>query len=263
MPIVRKAARVRWRGRKGKAKPGTATSRIRVGGVDGLGQVEAAEAVDVAGDPPALADRLRQARELVLEQDDVGDALGHLGAGAHRHRHPRLLQRRHVVDAVADHRHVAAGGDQGGDQRLLLLRLDPAEDRVGERDLAPAASGSSGRSGPSTTPASRRHADRVGDRGDGGAGVAGDQLQVDFLLAHVGDRLRRVGRAASPPARPGPAASAAAAAPPRRRPAAPRSVSPKATTRRPAAVSCSSLRARSGGSVSAPASASTSGAPIT
>ena len=32
--------------------------------------------MDVAGDPPALADSFGQAREFVFEQDDVSDALG-------------------------------------------------------------------------------------------------------------------------------------------------------------------------------------------
>ena len=99
-------------------------------GVDRLGQVEAAEPVDVAGDPPALGDRARQHRELVAQQDDVGDALGDLAARAHRDREPRLLQRRHVVDAVADHRREPAAVGERADQRLLLLRGDPAEDRV-------------------------------------------------------------------------------------------------------------------------------------
>ena len=104
--------------------------------VDGLGQVEPAEAVDVAGDAPALGDRAGQPRELVLQQDDVGDALGDLAARAHRHGHPRPLQRRHVVDAVADHRREAAAVRQGRDQRLLLLGADAAEDRVALGHLA-------------------------------------------------------------------------------------------------------------------------------
>ena len=138
------------------------------------------------------ADRLRQPRELVFEQDDVGDAFGHLRPRAHRHRHPRPLQRRHVVDAVADHRHVAPGGDQRPDQRFLLLGLDPAEDRVLGRGLRQPLL-VLGQVRPLDHPGVLRHADRVGDRGHGRGGVAGDQLQVDFLLAHVGDRLAGVG----------------------------------------------------------------------
>ena len=79
------------------------------------------------------------------------------------------------------------------DQRLLLLGRDPAEDRVALAPPRPARSGSSGSVGPSITPASRGHADRVGDRGHRRARVAGDQLQVDLLLAHELDRLGGVG----------------------------------------------------------------------
>ena len=57
-------------------------------------------------------------------------ALGDLAARAHRHRQPGPLQRRHVVDAVADHRRVAPALGERRDQRLLLLGPDPAEDRV-------------------------------------------------------------------------------------------------------------------------------------
>ncbi len=148
-----------------------------------------------------------QPRELVLEQDDVGDPLRHLGARAHRHRHPRLLQRRHVVDPVADHRRVAARVAQRPDQRLLLLGRDPAEDRVvlrrlGERLRVLGQLGALDHAGVA------RHPDRRCDRGDRRPRVAGDQLQVDVLLAHGGDRLRRRRAAASPPARPAPAAPA-------------------------------------------------------
>ena len=101
-------------------------------GVDRLGQIEAPEAVDVAGDPAPLGDRARQHRELVAQQDDVGDALGDLAPGAHRDGEPRLLERRDVVDAVADHRREPAALGERADQRLLLLRRDPAEDRVAQ-----------------------------------------------------------------------------------------------------------------------------------
>ncbi len=117
-------------GEEGEGEAGDRDEHDQGRRVDRLGHVEAAEAVDVAGDPAALADRLGEAPELVFEQDDVGDAFRHLRARAHRHRHPRLLQGGHVVDAVADHRHVAPGVDQRPHQRFLLLRLDPAEDRV-------------------------------------------------------------------------------------------------------------------------------------
>ena len=98
-----------------------------------------------------------------------------------------------------------------------------------------------------------RDADRVGDRGHRRARVAGDQLQVDLLLAHELDRLARVraqallehdqGDRLEPRrrrARRDPAGGAPAA-------------SPNATTRRPARVCSSSVFCSAGGRVSAPA----------
>ena len=141
--------------------------------------------------PSATASR--QARELVLEQDDVGDPLRHLGARAHRHRQPRLLQRRHVVDAVADHRRVAAGVAAAPRPAPSSARARSGRRSCSRCAASASSSGSLGQVGPSITPASARHADRVGDRGHGRARVAGDQLQVDLLLAHELDRLGGVG----------------------------------------------------------------------
>src|SRR4051812_19606349 len=59
-------------GEEGEGKPRVGDEPDRGWGVARLGRVEGAEPVDVAGNPPAFADRLRQAGELVLEQDDVG-----------------------------------------------------------------------------------------------------------------------------------------------------------------------------------------------
>ena len=143
---------------EGEARDGDDGDQRR--GVDGLRHVEAAEAVDVPGDAPALGDRARQPRELVLQQDDVGDALGDLAARAHRHRHPRLLQRGDVVDAVADHRREPARARERRDQRLLLLGPDPAEDRVAARRRRRGRRGSAGSSEPSITPGVGRDADR-------------------------------------------------------------------------------------------------------
>ena len=89
-------------------------------------------------------------------------------------------------------------------------------------------------------------ADRVGDGGHGLAGVAGDQLQVDLLLAHELDRLGGVGAQLLLEHDQG------ARLEPRRRLArrdrrgARADVSPKATTRRPAAVCSSRLRSSDG-----------------
>ena len=88
--------------REGEAGYGDEQDQSR--GVDGSGQVQPPEPVDVASDPPSRRDPFRQARELVLEEDDVGDPLRHLGPRSDPDREPGLLQRRDVVDPVADHR---------------------------------------------------------------------------------------------------------------------------------------------------------------
>jgi hypothetical protein len=99
---------------------------------------------------------------------------------------------RHVVDAVADHRREPAAVRERPDERLLLLGRDPAEDGVAERRLGDAAL-VAGQLGALDHGGVGGHSDGVGDRGHGLSRVAGDQLQVDLLVAHVGDGLRRVG----------------------------------------------------------------------
>jgi hypothetical protein len=95
-------------GEEREREPGDRHDGDQGRGVDGLRHVEPPEAVDVARDPPSLGDRVRQPRELVLQKHDVGDALGDLAAGTHGDGQAGLLQRRDVVDAVADHRGEAA-----------------------------------------------------------------------------------------------------------------------------------------------------------
>ena len=148
--------------------------------------------MDVAGDSPALRDGTRQHGELITDQDDVGDPLGDLASGAHSHRESRLLQRRDVVDAVPDHRREAPAIGERADQRLLLLRRDPAEDRVLlGREPDP------GRVVWQIRPVDHAgvagHAHGAGHSGHGLACVAGDQLQVDALSPHELDRLNSVG----------------------------------------------------------------------
>ena len=66
--------------------------------------------------------------EVAVDEHDVGDRLRHLRARALRDREARRLQRRHVVDAVADHRHVAAAPPERLDDAPLALRRDPPDD---------------------------------------------------------------------------------------------------------------------------------------
>ena len=48
----------------------------------------------------------RERRERVIGEDDVRHAPGRLAAALHRDPQVRLLERQHVVHAVADHRDV-------------------------------------------------------------------------------------------------------------------------------------------------------------
>ena len=126
--------------------------------------------------------------EVVAHQHHVGHALRDLGARAHRDRHPRGLQGRHVVDSVADHRRVAAAVGERGDECLLLLGLDAAEDRVAHRRLCeprPVLR----QVGAVDHPGVLGQADAACHRRHRRARVAGDQLQVDVLLAHELDGL--------------------------------------------------------------------------
>jgi hypothetical protein len=88
-----------------------------------------------AHDPLALREGLRQHPEPIVEQDEVGHRPGGLTAAVHGDAQVGPLERQHVVDAVADHRHVVAAPAQGLDQLLLLGGADAAEDggRAGRR----------------------------------------------------------------------------------------------------------------------------------
>ena len=87
----------------------------------GLGHVELAHPLQVTQRPATLGDQQGHAREIAGDQYQIRDAARHLRAGALRDREARALQRRHIVHAVPDHRHVAALSAQRLDDRLLPL----------------------------------------------------------------------------------------------------------------------------------------------
>ena len=60
--------------------------------------------------PPPLGDHRRQRRELAVEQHQLGHSSAGRGAGAHRDADIAVLEREHVVDAIAGH-----GDDAPGD----------------------------------------------------------------------------------------------------------------------------------------------------
>ena len=128
-----------------------------------------------------------------LEQDDVGDALGDLAPRSHRDRQPRLLERRDVVDPVADHRREPAA--------LARARRTSAffcSGRMRQKIVLRSATSAElrcvlGQVGPLDHPGVlRARRPRRRPRSPSG-GVARDQLQVDLLLAHELDRLGGVG----------------------------------------------------------------------
>ena len=87
-----------------------------------VGQEQAGDPLDVADDPPALADHVRQSGELAVEQDQLGHRPGGLGAVAHGHTDVGVLEGQGVVDPVAGHGHGVTLGLQGPHHRPLLLR---------------------------------------------------------------------------------------------------------------------------------------------
>ena len=74
--------------------------------------------------------------EVVADEHEVGDRPRHLRSRALRDREASLLERGHVVDAVADHRHVAPGRRQRVDDRALAVRRDAADGRRRQDRLA-------------------------------------------------------------------------------------------------------------------------------
>ena len=172
---------------------------------------------DAVDDPAALLLRGQQRGEGVVGQDDVRDVAGHRAAAAHGHPDLGGLEGARVVDAVADHRHVAALPAQGADDALLLFRRDPAEDGGPRDHLVQFGVGQRVEVGP----VDRRAAVEPGLPGQGGdrAGVvAGQHLEGHALATQPLDRSRSPAGAARRRARPPPGARAPAAAPgPRRR----------------------------------------------
>ena len=106
------------------------------GGEGGLGDEELRHALNVAKDLAPFGDHGGHGRELAADEHDVGNAASHLRAGALGDRKPGRLERRDVVDAVADHRHVVAVVTQRLDHAPFVLRRDAAEHGVLEHDAS-------------------------------------------------------------------------------------------------------------------------------
>jgi hypothetical protein len=82
---------------------------------------------------PGQPDRVGHAAQVIAEQDHVGGADRHVGAGAEGEPEVGGRQGRAVVDAVADHRHPVPARSQPVDHRRLAGRQGPGDDLVDAR----------------------------------------------------------------------------------------------------------------------------------
>ncbi len=83
----------------------------------------------LAVDHPALFHRCHDADVIIIGQNHVRGAFGHIGAGdAHRHADIGALDRRGIVDAVAGHGDHFVIRAQGIDNAHLVLGRNPGKD---------------------------------------------------------------------------------------------------------------------------------------
>src|SRR5205823_2364840 len=94
-----------------------------------FGQKELRSGADRVDDLIALIEDARQQRESVFQEHDVGDFLRNLAAFLHRNAHVRSLDRRKIVDAVADHRRVNLLALEGLDDSELVVGAQAREDQ--------------------------------------------------------------------------------------------------------------------------------------
>ena len=182
----------RLAGRREGEEDGQPDERGDDRGVEGLGEEDVGDALDVAQDPAALRDDMRHDRELVVEKHELGDRAGRRGPRAHRDAEVRLLEREDVVDAVTGHGDRAVAQVQGSHHGLLLARGHATEDavlvhRIGQ--LLRILGEFTRIDGIIRT----GHAGLRGDGSDGRGVVAGDDLDGDVLLEEVADRLGGIG----------------------------------------------------------------------
>ncbi len=129
------------------------------GGEHGLGDEQPRDPLDVSQDLATFADHPGHDAEVVADEHEIGDRARHLRSGALGDRQPCLLERRDVVDPVAEHRHVAPGVGERGDDRALALGRDPPDGGRGQDGLAAAPPdrwGAPRRRAPAPTRARRR-----------------------------------------------------------------------------------------------------------
>ena len=188
IPIVSEDVSVNCRGSSGKIPLGSAIVIEQEGREDRLGDEQPRDALDVAQDLTALVDHLRQFGEIAGDQHEVRHRPRHLGPASLRDREPRLLECRHVVDAIAEHPDILAGLREHPHHARLVVRRDAADRRrrahrceqrvVALRQRAAVERVRSGRD-----PRIAR------DRADRRRTVTGDDLERDILVAEERHRL--------------------------------------------------------------------------
>ena len=95
-----------------------------------LHEEQRGRALDVVDDAAALRHNGGHRAELRIKQHDLRHLRGGLTAGGHGDSAVGILQRQHVIDAVARHGDRMALLLEGADKIALLLRRDAAEDGV-------------------------------------------------------------------------------------------------------------------------------------
>ncbi|CAM5350633.1 hypothetical protein SSTU70S_00265 [Stutzerimonas stutzeri] len=153
---------------------------------DHVAEVGAGSQVDVlerVGEgAPAFIDALADQRQLVAQQHEVGGLLGHIHRGVHGDADIRGVQRRRVVDPVAEKAHHMTGLLQRADDALLLVGIDLGEQadawrQVDQRLVAHLPQFAAG------DDALDRDADALGDLLRDQAVVAADDLHRHAQLA--------------------------------------------------------------------------------
>ena len=196
IPIVRNAAIVRWRGRKGKAKPGprpagSAPPRRRSwsgrGGRGGgcCGRCAAPRRPRAGSRENSSSSSTMSATPLVIWlPEPIATAIrARFSAGTSLTPSPIIAVKR-PRSASAE---TSAFFCSGLMRQKIVLRLGDLPER------APVARQLVARDHPGLG----RHSDRGGDRGHRLGSVARDQLQIHLLVAHELDRLAASGRSVS------------------------------------------------------------------
>jgi len=79
---------------------------------------------DVVEDDSTFFHSSDNGAEVIVEQDQVGCLFSHIGGAPHHHADIGALERRSVIDTVANHGRDLAIGLQGADNTELILRAD-------------------------------------------------------------------------------------------------------------------------------------------